>query len=127
MTKRSAMLVAAGLVVALAGGATALSFGLSGNGTAQAETSAPEPIVRTVHRTVTVEKDAKGQQQPVQVVRVTSAPAPSTAVSSTDASHEGSEDAYEHEGDDGHESSHEASSESSSTDHSNGEGEHEDD
>jgi hypothetical protein len=135
MTKRSAMLVAAGLVAALLGGATALSFGLSGSGTAQAETPSPDPIVRTVHRTVTVEKDAKGQQQPVQVVRVTSDPAPSTAVSSTDASYEGSDDAYEHESDEasehesdeGYEDGHEASSGPSSTDHSNGEGGYEDD
>ncbi len=135
MTKRSAMLVAAGLVAALLGGATALSFGLSGSGTAQAETTAPEPIVRTIERTITVEKDAKAKQQPVQVVEVTSDPASGSTVSSTDASHsddayehDGSDDSYEHEGeDDGYEDDHDGSRGSSSEDHGGGEGEHEDD
>ena len=38
MTKRTAMLMAAGVVAALLGGSVALSFGLSGGGTATAET-----------------------------------------------------------------------------------------
>ena len=102
MTKRAAMLMAAGLVAALAAGATALSFGLGGNGPVQAETRDPKPIVRTVHRTVTVEKPAKGADQPVQVIQVASAPA-SGSSSSDDAFEEGSEDGEDHEAGDDHE------------------------
>jgi len=101
MTKRAAMLMAAGLVAALAAGAMALSFGLAGNGTAQAETKDPKPIVRTIHRTVTVEKPAKATDKPVQVIQLASAPASSTGSSdgSDDAleQQEGSDDAYESE------------------------------
>jgi len=131
MTKRSAMLMAAGLVAALLVGATALSFGLSGGGSAQAETTTPEPIVRTIHRTVTVEKDAKGTTAPVEVVRVASDPTQSTTVSSDDGSDDGS-DGFEHE-DDGYEDDHEGEGSDDGSDHfqegseHSDEGEHEDD
>lgn len=94
MTKRAAMLTAAGLVAALAFGAMALSFGLAGNDPVQAGPKDPKPIVRTVRRTVTVEKPAKTAQQPVQVVRLSSASVPSTnsAVAPNTTSDEGSED-----------------------------------
>lgn len=127
MTKRSAMLMAAGLVAALLVGATALSFGLSGGGSAQAETTTPDPIVRTIHRTVTVEKDAKGTTAPVEVVRVASDPTQSTTVSFDDGS-----DGYEHE-DEGYEDDHEGEGSDDGSDHSqegselSDEGEHEDD
>ena len=128
MTKRSAMLMAAGLVGALLVGAAALSFGLSGGGAAVAETKAPDPIVRTIHRTVRVEKDAKPADQPVQVVQVGSAPV-STAMSETEG--EG-DDAFEgeHESDDGFEGEHESEgSDDSGSGHSSqdGAGEYEDD
>lgn len=130
MTKRSAILMAAGLVAALTVGAAALSFGLSGSGTAQAETKAPDPVVRTIHRTITVEKDAKPAEQQVQVVRLASAPAPA-AVSGSDAMSEGeNDDAYEHEGEDSDGAEHESEgSDDSGSDHSNQNsgGEHEDD
>ena len=75
MTKRTAMLMAAGVVAALLGGSVALSFGLSGGGTATAETPKRlDPIVRTVHRTVRVEKEAKGSTEPIQVITVSSDP-----------------------------------------------------
>jgi len=75
MTKRTAMLMAAGVVAALLGGSVALSFGLSGGGTATAETPKRlAPIVRTVHRTVRVEKEAKGSTEPIQVITVSSDP-----------------------------------------------------
>jgi hypothetical protein len=62
MNKRSAMAIAAGLVVALMVGAAAVSIGLEGPGTAAAGTarSAGNPVVRTTHRTVTVHRDPKG-------------------------------------------------------------------
>ena len=75
MTKRTAMLMAAGVVAALLGGSVALSFGLSGGVTATADTPKRlDPIVRTVHRTVRVEKEAKGSTEPVQVITVSSDP-----------------------------------------------------
>lgn len=126
MTKRSAMLMAAGLVAALLVGATALSFGLSGGGSAQAETTTPEPIVRTIHRTVTVEKDAKGTTAPVEVVRVASDPTQSTTLSSDDGSDDGFED--EDEGyEDDHESSDDGFDHSQEGSELSDEGEHEDD
>ena len=130
MTKRSAMLVAAGLVAALMVGAAALSFGLTGNGSAQAETTAPDPIVRTVHRTVRVEKDAKPAQQPVQVVQVASVPSTTSNDVSEgtfdDDAYEGDEDEdYEDEGSEDHES--EGSDDSGSMHSNESGGEHEDD
>jgi len=127
MTKRSAMVMAAGLVAALMAGAMALSFGLSGSGTAQAETKAPEPIVRTIHRTVTVEKDAKPAEQQVQVVQVASAPTSSDVSGSDDAYQGESDDAYEDESDDAYEHESEGPDDSVSDRSSEGGGEHEDD
>lgn len=103
MTKRTAMLMAAGVALALLGGSVALSFSLSGNQTAEAGPSkAGKPIVRTIHRTVRVEKKAKGSDRPVQVVTLQ---APTSLgdqpSSSDDVSSGGSyqDDAYEHEDD----------------------------
>jgi hypothetical protein len=125
------MLVAGGLVAALMVGAAALSFGLSGNGTAQAETKAPDPIVRTIHRTVRVEKDAKAAQQPVQVVRVASTSAPTMAASPQggfEDEHEGEfEDEHEGEFEDEHEGGFEDDSQSQDHSSDDGGGEHEDD
>jgi len=116
VTKRAAMLMAAGLVAALAVGAMALSFGLTGNGPVQAEMKDQKPIVRTVHRTVTVEKPAKKAQEPVQVIQLASSPAPSTTSGGDleggggfedDGFESESEDHGEHEA--GHEAGHEDS------------------
>lgn len=56
MNKRSAMLLAAGLVAALLAAGTVVSFSLSGQ-TASAN-DAGEPLVLTRHRTVTVHRKA---------------------------------------------------------------------
>ena len=106
MTKRTAMLMAAGVVLALLGGSVALSFSLAGNQTAEAgPREASEPIVRTIHRTIRVEKQAKGSA-PVKVVTLqaptslSDQPSSSDAVSSDDSyEHEehGDDDGYEHE------------------------------
>lgn len=75
MTKRKAMLLAAGLVLSLLGGAVAMALGLSGGGSAVADTPKRlEPIVKVRERTVKVEKKAKGSNQPVQVVNLGTAP-----------------------------------------------------
>jgi hypothetical protein len=99
MTKRTAMVMAAGVVAALLGGSLALAFGLSGNTAAVADTPArQDPIVRTIHRTVTVDRQARGSDQPVQVVTLSSDPASSTDPSEGDDSFEGeSDDQYESE------------------------------
>jgi hypothetical protein len=71
MTKRKAMLLAAGLVASLLGGAVAMALGLSGTGSAVADTPKRlDPIVKVRERTVKVEKKAKGSNQPVQVVNL---------------------------------------------------------
>ena len=103
MTKRTAMLMAAGVVLALLGGSVALSFSLAGNQTAEAgPRKASERVVRTIHRTIRVEKQAKGSA-PVKVVTLqaptslSDQPSSSDAVSSDDSYHD--DDAYEHDDD----------------------------
>ena len=98
MKKRSAILMAAGLVVALLSGAVAMTIGLSGNGAAEAGDRAKrDPIVRTIKRTVTVHKDAKATDQAsVQVVRLDSS---SSATSDPSAS-ESDDDGYDSESED---------------------------
>lgn len=108
MTKRTAMLMAAGVVLALLGGSVALSIGLSGNGTAEAGTRTRDPIVRTIHRTVRVERQAKGSDRAVQVVTLQAPSSEQTSSSPDDDAygdgtyedHGSDDDAYEH-GDDG--------------------------
>jgi hypothetical protein len=99
MTKRKAMLLAAGLVASLLGGAFAMALGLSGGGSAVAETPKRlDPIVKVRERTVKVEKKAKGGSQPVQVVNLGSGPSQSQGGGGDDSGFEdhGSEE-YEDE------------------------------
>ena len=105
MTKRTAMLMAAGVVAALFAGSIALAFGLSGNTAASADPPKTlDPIVRTIHRTVRVEKDAKPANPPVEVVTLSSDPTPVDAVSADDDTYaDGSDDQYEDESDDRYE------------------------
>jgi len=107
MTKRTAMLMAAGVVLALLGGSVALSFSLAGNQTAEAgPRKASKPIVRTIHRTIRIEKQAKGSA-PVKVVTLqaptslSDQPSSSDALSSNDSYRD--DDAYEHDDDDAYE------------------------
>lgn len=97
MKKRSAMAIAAGLVAALLTAAVAISLGLSGPDTADASGERAQPRVRTVHRTVTVHREAK-PEEPETVTIV-------TASSSSPTSPEGSSDDYEDDSasDDGYE------------------------
>lgn len=122
MTKRTAMLMAAGVVAALLGGSLALAFGLSGNTAAVADTPARrDPIVRTIHRTVTVDKQAKGSDQPVRVVTLSSSQASSTDPTQSagdDSVQSESDDSVESESDDQSESEDQGSSDGSSEDQS---------
>lgn len=134
MTKRTAMLMAAGVVLALLGGSVALSFGLSGNQAAEAGPGrASEPIVRTIHRTVRVEKQAKGSDRPVQVVTLqapaSDQPSSSDDVLDDDDRYGHDDDSYEHEDDAyGHEDEYRSGSDGDrSSDDAWAEEEHEDD
>jgi hypothetical protein len=95
MKKRSAMLIAAGLVVALAIGAAAMSLSLGT--TASAEGSRARPIVKTVRDTVTIHKKAKGSSDGPTVVTLQSS---SAAEDFEEALEEAMDDTAEHEGDD---------------------------
>jgi hypothetical protein len=119
MTKRTAMLMAAGVVAALLGGSLALAFGLSGNTAAVADTPAKrDPIVRTIHRTVTVDKQAKGSDQPVRVVTLSSSQASSTETQSAGDDSVESESDDQDESDDQYESEDQESSDGSGEDQS---------
>jgi hypothetical protein len=92
MNKRSAMAIAAGMVVALMVGAAAVSIGLGGPGTAAAGTAraAGNPVVRTSHRTVTIHKPAKDSPAPrTVVIGSTWTSASSSAISQEDDGFEG--------------------------------------
>lgn len=103
MNKRSAMLMAAGLVSALAIGAAAMSLSLGGD-TATAESRARvKPVVKTIRDTVTIHKGAEGSDDGPTVVTLRG-----SSADLADDVGEGLEDA-EHEsddrdGDDDHES-----------------------
>ncbi len=99
MNKRSAMLIAAGLVAALFAGGTALSFSLAGGTAAAQDTPRVDPIIRTKHRTITVHEKAKAD--PGRVVRVSLPPSAPTGSQVSGASGpSGGDDAYEHETED---------------------------
>src|SRR5207342_1644736 len=94
MNKRSAMLMAAGLVLTLIVGAMAMSTGLTGPTPSQAapragqRQKAPKPIIKTVKHTVTVHK--RGTATPATAIAT--APAPATTSSSSAGSLSGSMD-----------------------------------
>jgi hypothetical protein len=90
MNKRSAVLIAGALVLAMGLAALAVSLGLTGPAPSVAAQGRATPIVRVERRTVTVHRQA---------------PAPSTApVVAPSADDHGSDDEWEHEDDDhGHE------------------------
>jgi hypothetical protein len=118
MKKRSALLMAAGLVVALVAGAVAMTIGFSGNGTAEAGSRAKrDPVVRTIRRTITVHKDAKATDQAsVQVVQLSSSD-PSTTSDSSGSESE-SDDSFESESESGSDDDSSSESEDQSSDDS---------
>jgi hypothetical protein len=101
MNRRSAVMLAGGLVLTLIVGGLAVATGLTGPAVSDAETltggASAEPIVRTVRRTVTVHK--KADAAPGEVVQA-GAPSRSTDVGSASAAGEGED--FD-DGDDSHE------------------------
>jgi hypothetical protein len=89
MKKRSAMAIAAGLVAALLTGAVGLSLGLSGTPTADATGERVKPLVRTVHETVTIHREAKAEEPETVTIVTAGASSPASSETSED---EGSED-----------------------------------
>ena len=92
MNKRSALAIAAGLVLTLIVGGLAVAAGLTGPTVSSAvpdadRRSAPEPVVRTVRRTVTVHEKADEVGEVVQVA------APASSASASSGSED--DDAYE--------------------------------
>ena len=63
MNKRSAMLIAAGLVFTLGIGGLAVSLGLTGPAPVNAAAAGPERVVKVERRTVTVHRTAEGTTQ----------------------------------------------------------------
>jgi hypothetical protein len=89
VNKRSAVLIAAGLVLTLGIGGLAVSLGLTGPTPVNAvETARPERVVKVERRTVTVHRKAKASSAATVVL---SAPAPSAGMA------DGSGDGYEGE------------------------------
>jgi hypothetical protein len=83
MNKRSAMLVAAGLVLTLVVGGVAVAVGLTGPEASSAQPKLTQhkknkPIIKTTKKTVTVHKKAEGQAGTVVTV-----PAASTGTASS--------------------------------------------
>lgn len=99
MNKRSAMLMAAGLVAALAVGAAALSFSVGGSSATAEGRTKVKPIVETIRDTVTIHKKATGSDGAPTVVTLQTSP-DDAAEDFGDASEETMEDAAEHESDD---------------------------
>jgi hypothetical protein len=106
VNKRSAVLIAAGLVLTLGIGGLAVSLGLAGPTPVNAvESARPERIVKVERRTVTVHRKAKA---PSATTVVLSAPAPGSEMG--DDSSEGDESEHDSE-------SHEDFSDMESEDH----------
>lgn len=102
MNKKSAMAISGGLVAALASAIGAVSTGVTSGPTAQAEgqpQAAASPIVRTIHRTVTIHKKPKQASAPVQIVQTPPSAATTAPVTHSSGSlTSGHDDEGEHEG-----------------------------
>ena len=118
MKKRSALMVAAGLVFTLVVGGLAVAIGITGptvsGGTPRAARSV-EPEVRTVKRTVTVHKKAKADGSSVVQVADPSTATPTSSPSGFDDRSSEDYDSGEHESED-HESGESEESEDGSHD-----------
>ncbi len=100
MNKKSAMAIAGGLVAAIGSTLGAVSASLTNGTTPQAQAEparTAKPIVRTIHRTVTVHKKPKHTPAPVQIVAV----APGSTSTSAPVTHSSGSLAAGHESDDG--------------------------
>jgi len=99
MNKRSAMTIAAGLVAALLAGAAAFSLSFGNPATPASARGKQAPIVRTIKRTVTIHRKAKGASGGPRVVTL---PAPSGSSSGFSGDDEGEFEDDHFEGDDDH-------------------------
>jgi hypothetical protein len=112
MNKRSAMMVAAGLVLAMLVAGMAVAAGLTGpeasagGSRANGEVQERAPKVRTITETVTIHRTAKGDDATPEPVIVTQPPATPTAAA-TGVDDDEHEDGYEHEDGDEHEDGYE--------------------
>lgn len=118
MKKRSALLVAAGLVLTLIVGGLAVAVGLTGPSVSTAvprvdRRATSEPIVRTVRRKVTVHK--KAEAKPGEVVQIA---APATATTSSNDLSQSSGDDPSFGDDESHESSEHEDEDHGNEDHS---------
>jgi hypothetical protein len=113
MNKRSAMLVAAGLVLTLIVGGVAIAVGMTGPSSSAASPKTvkqhkkQKPIIKTVRRTITVHKKAPAAAVAAPVYAASSGTAPSTSsgyASSNTGSGSGSSYGDDGGHDDGHDS-----------------------
>lgn len=105
MNKRSALLVAAGLILTLVVGGLAVAIGLTGPSVSSAVPrsgrSAVEPVVQTVRRTVTVHETAdQATGAVVQLAASTASAAPSTGDDDAGEIEDHGDDDRGHEADD---------------------------
>jgi len=91
MNKRSAMLIAAGLVLTLGIGGLAVSLGLTGPTPVSAAAAGPERVVKVERRTVTVHRTADPARGAATQISSTA-----SGSDDLDGEHEG-EDDQEHE------------------------------
>jgi hypothetical protein len=107
MNKRSAIVVALGLVAALVIGGVGFTMGITGPAPSLASVGQPAPKVRTVHRTVTVHRPAGS---PTTVAGAASASTAGMSGSSGDWDDDGWDDeGWDDEGWDDHEGEHRGS------------------
>ena len=127
MNKRSALMVAAGLILTLVVGGLAVAIGLTGPSVSSAvpreRRAAVEPMVRTVRRTVTVHKQADPTRGTVVQLAASTLPAASSA-----SNDDGSGELEDREdGDRGHDDRGDDDDRGHDDDHGGSEGEPEDD
>jgi type IV secretory pathway TrbL component len=97
MKQRSALMVAAGLVLALAIAGFGLATGMTGP-SADAKAVHPDqrkPVVHTTTRTVPIHQ--KGEATTGSAARATTTASSTTSTASSGSSESGSDDSYEHE------------------------------
>jgi hypothetical protein len=106
MNKRSAMLVAAGLVLTLIVGGVAIAVGMTGPSTSAASPKMvkqhhkQKPIIKTVRRTITIHKKAPaaGVAAPVYVAAPSSSSGYSSGSYSSPSTNSGSGSSYSDDG-----------------------------
>lgn len=96
MTRKAAMALAAGLLMALIAGAAAFSAGLTGPASAGGDARDRKPKVRTIERTITVHEKDRGEDREVRVIPVGSDGAGSAFLRDDE-----DDDDYDGDGDDG--------------------------